>query len=269
MTARPFLTAAWRDLVMLTWAVDARLLRSGLPRGVELDPWRGDTLASVVAFRMERVRVRGLAVPCHTTFPEVNLRFYVRRRLPNGEWRRGVVFVREIVPRAAIALVAQRVYGEPYVAMPMREAHVTGAPDEAGRPRRTLLYEWQHDGAWERVVALAVDAPHPMRAGSVEEFIAEHYYGYTARGARATREYEVQHPRWQVVPIAECFLEADLARLYGPAWAEALAAAPLSSFLADGSDVAVFPGTDVPGTARADLDRAATDHPGPRPRLIG
>ena len=257
MSPRPFLTAAWRDLVMLSWAVDARLLRSLLPRGVELDPWRGDTLASIVAFRMEQVRVRGIAVPCHTAFPEVNLRFYVRRRLTDGTWRRGVVFVREIVPRAAIALVARRLYGEPYVAMPMREAHVPGVPDDEGRPRRTLLYEWQREGSWERVVALAASAPHPMRRGSIEEFIAEHYFGYTARGARTTREYEVQHVPWQVVPLAECFVEADLAALYGPAWADALSAAPVSTFLADGSDVAVMPGVDVPDTARSARDHAA------------
>jgi uncharacterized protein YqjF (DUF2071 family) len=261
MSSRPFLTAVWRDLVMLTWAVDARLLRPHLPRGVEIDPWRGDALASIVAFRMEQVRVRGLAVPCHTAFPEVNLRMYVRRHLPDGTWRRGVVFVREIVPRAAIAAVARRVYGEPYVAMPMREAHVSGAPDAEGRPRRTLLYEWQRDGAWERVVALAANAPHPMRHGSIEEFIAEHYFGYTARGPHATREYEVRHRRWQVVPLAECFVEADLAALYGPPWADALGAPPVSSFLADGSDVTVLPGRDVPGTSRADIERAAAAAP--------
>jgi uncharacterized protein YqjF (DUF2071 family) len=248
MSERPFLTAAWRDLVMLTWAVDQRLLRSLLPRGVELDLWRGDALASVVAFRFERVRVRGLAVPCHTAFPEVNLRFYVRRRADDGTWRRGVVFVQEMVPRAAIALVAQRLYGEPYVARPMREAHVAGASGDDGRPRRTLLYEWQRDGAWERVVALAVDAPHPMRAGSTEEFIAEHYYGYTARAARPTQEYRVAHPRWNVVPLAECFLEADIATLYGRPWVEPLAQPPVSTFLADGSDIAVFPGRALAGT---------------------
>ncbi len=250
MAERPFLTAAWRDLVMLTWAVDQRLLRSLLPRGVELDLWKGDALASVVAFRFEQVRVRGIAFPFHTAFPEVNLRFYVRRRDADGAWRRGVVFVQEMVPRAAIAIAAQRLYGEPYVARPMREAHVAGAPDEHGRPRRTLLYEWKRDGQWERVVALAADAPHPMRAGSTEEFIAEHYYGYTGRGPRPTREYHVAHPRWNVVPLAECFLEADIASLYGQPWVEPLTQPPVSTFLADGSAVAVYPGHDVPDTGR-------------------
>lgn len=250
MAARPFLTAAWRDLIMLSWAVDPQLLTAHLPRGVELDLWKGDALASVVAFRFERVRVLGVAVPFHTAFPEVNLRFYVRRRTAEGEWRRGVVFVKELVPRAAIALVARRLYGEPYEAVPMREAHVEGGGDAEGRPRRTLRYEWQRSGKWERVVALATDAPHPMRRGSTEEFIAEHYYGYTGRGARATREYRVAHPPWNVIPLAECVLEADIASLYGQPWVAPLTQAPVSTFLADGSAVEVYPGVDVAGTKR-------------------
>lgn len=247
MSERPFLTARWRDLVMLTWSVDPRLLRTYLPRGVELDPWRGETLASVVAFRFEAIRVRGLAIPCHTHFPEVNLRFYVRRRAEDGTWRRGVVFVQEMVPKRAVATVARRLYGEPYVARPMRDAVVATTAD--GVPRRTLLYEWQRDGEWERVVALAAAPPHPMRAGSTEEFIAEHYYGYTARGAQSTQEYRVAHPRWNVVPLAECFLEADIATLYGRPWVEPLTQPPVSTFLADGSDIAVFPGRALAGTA--------------------
>ncbi len=247
----PFLTAAWRDLVMLTWAVDQRLLNSLLPRGIELDLWRGDALASVVAFRFEEVRVRGLAIPFHTAFPEVNLRFYVKRRGSAGEWRRGVVFVQERVPRAAIAWVAKRLYGEPYVASPMREAHLAGVTDETGTPRRTLIYEWERDGEWERVIALATGEPRPMRAGSVEEFIAEHYWGYTGRGASATREYQVEHPRWNITMLAECFLEADIAGLYGLPWVAPLSEAPVSTFVADGSAVAVYPGVDVEGTARA------------------
>lgn len=251
MSERPFLTAAWYDLVMLTWAVDQRLLASLLPRGIELDLWRGDALASVVAFRFEQVRVRGVAIPLHTRFPEVNLRFYVKRQAPDGSWRRGVVFVQERVPRFAIAWVARTLYGEPYVASPMRDANIQGVPSNDGTPQRTVLYEWKRDGAWERVVALANGEPRPMRAGSVEEFIAEHYWGYTARGALSTREYQVEHPRWNITPLAECFLEADIAGLYGPSWVAPLSEAPISTFLADGSSVAVYPGRDVEGTALA------------------
>lgn len=250
MNSTPFLTAAWRDLIMLTWSVEQKLLASYLPRGVELDLWKGQALASVVAFRFEKVRVRGFSVPFHTSFPEVNLRFYVRRKMPTGEWRRGVVFVQEMVPRATIAWAARRLYDEPYVSLPMREAHLPGVRGDDGESRRTLLIEWNRDDSWERVVALAIGDPRPMRAGSLEEFVTEHYWGYTARGARATMEYHVQHPRWNISPLAECFLEADIRTLFGQPWVAPLSESPLSAVLADGSDIEVFRGTELPATAR-------------------
>lgn len=245
-----FLTAEWRDLLMLTWSVDQRLLAPYLPRGVELDLWRGQALVSIVAFRFERVRVRGVAIPFHTAFPEVNLRFYVRRPMPDGSVRRGVVFIHEMVPRAAIAWVAHHHYGEPYVALPMREAHLPGFVGEDEQPVRTLLYEWKQEKQWERIVALAVGAPRPMRSGSLEEFVAEHYWGYTARDHRATREYEVQHDSWEMIPLGECFVEADIESLYGRRWLAPLSEAPISTFLAIGSPVTVFGGRDLEGTAK-------------------
>ncbi|MDE0204502.1 MAG: DUF2071 domain-containing protein, partial [Candidatus Tectomicrobia bacterium] len=99
---RVFLSANWRHLVMVNYEVDPNLLRSWLPAGVELDTWQGRTLASVVGFEFLATRVLGVQVPGHQDFHEVNLRFYVRRRVGGG-WRRGVVFVKELVPRRAIA----------------------------------------------------------------------------------------------------------------------------------------------------------------------
>ena len=107
----PFLTAEWRSLAMLNYVVDPALLAPMVPRGTELDSFDGRTYMSLVGFRFERTRVRGIWIPLHSDFDEVNLRFYVRRRV-SGEIRRGVVFIREVVPRWAIAAVARAVYGE-------------------------------------------------------------------------------------------------------------------------------------------------------------
>src|SRR6187455_2734884 len=113
-----FLTAEWRDLVMLNYEVDPAILLDLVPAGTELDLWQGRTLVSVVDFRFLRTRVLGLAIPWHIDFEEVNLRFYVRREASEG-LRRGVVFVKEIVPRRAIAWLARLLYNENYVALPM------------------------------------------------------------------------------------------------------------------------------------------------------
>src|SRR5918996_5117390 len=117
--ASTFLTAEWRDLVMLNYEVDPQVLARRVPPGTELDIWQGRALVSVVGFRFLRTRVLGLPIPFHRDFEEVNLRFYVRRQAEDG-WRRGVVFIKEIAPRWAIATVARVVYNENYAARPMR-----------------------------------------------------------------------------------------------------------------------------------------------------
>ncbi|HTO08358.1 MAG TPA: DUF2071 domain-containing protein, partial [Myxococcota bacterium] len=116
-----FLTAEWRDLAMLNYEIDPAVLEPRVPAGTELDAWSGRTFVSVVGFRFLRTRVLGVPVPYHVDFDEVNLRFYVRRK-SGADWRRGVVFVKEIVPRRAIALVARVAYAENYVAHPMRHS---------------------------------------------------------------------------------------------------------------------------------------------------
>ena len=257
MSRRPFLTAHWRDLVMLTWAVPDHVAAPHLGEGIELDRWHGRALASIVAFRFERIRVWGMAIPGHTAFPEVNLRLYVRRPMSDGSVRRGVVFVEEMVPRRLVALVARTLYGEPYVARPMREAHLDGPHDPDGPERRTYAYEWRREGSWERVLAIAEGAPRAMRRGSLEEFIAEHYWGYRPERGAATREYEVAHPPWRIRPIADAMIEADIADWYGPAWEPVLSAPPISSFVAEGSDVAVFPGRRLPRAAPSPAAAAA------------
>ena len=235
MSDRPvFLTGEWRDLAMLNYRVDPALLAPYVPRGTELDAWRGATYLSVVGFMFRRTRVLGVPVPWHRTFEEVNLRFYVRREVA-GEVRRAVTFIREIVPRRAIALVARLAYNEPYVARPMRHAILAG---EGGAPSR-VSYEWRQGTAWS---GLAVECRGPSReieAGSEEEFITEHYWGYTRQRDGGTVEYRVTHPRWRVWTAERATLGGDLAALYGTQIATALSGAPNSVFLADGSAIAV------------------------------
>lgn len=246
--ARPFLTAAWHDIVMVSWAIDAALLRPYLAAGTELDLWKGDALVSLVAFDFLDTRVMGMRIPFHERFPEVNLRFYVKRKLPDGTWRRGVTFVQEMVPRRAIAWVARTFYGEPYIARPMRRAAVPEAPltNLSLGATRSLVYEWQRHGEWERIIALVTAAPRPMRNGSTEEFIAEHYWGYTRRPRKETLEYQLVHPRWNISLVADCLIEADLPALYGAGFADALNTPPVSTFVAEGSPVSVFHGQPIP-----------------------
>jgi uncharacterized protein len=225
-----FLTAEWRWLAMLNFEVESAVLAPRVPEGTELDASKGRTLVSVVGFRFLDTRVLGAAVPLHGDFDEVNLRFYVRRRAEEG-WRRGVVFVRELVPRRALSWVARVVYGEPYRAVPMRHAL-----DIAGG---LVSYAWRWRGVWSSLNLSFRGEPRLPADGSEEEFITEHFWGYTARGAGGSNEYRVEHPRWRVWPAASASLECDVAALYGAEFAGALSGAPSSAFLAEGSAVSV------------------------------
>jgi uncharacterized protein YqjF (DUF2071 family) len=237
----PFLTAEWRHLVLLSFEVDPAALRPLVPAGTELDGWQGRTLASVVGLLFLQTRVLGLSIPFHRDFEEVNLRFYVRRRTGTG-WRRGVVFVKELVPRTAIALTARTIYGENYAALPMSHRIEL---DDGGAVRR-VSYAWSFAGRENR---LSIEVQGPAREiepESEEEFFAHHHWGYVRRRDGSTLEYEVEHPRWRVWRAHAAALDCDAARLYGPGFAACLTGAPASALLAEGSEVAVHQGVLLP-----------------------
>ncbi len=232
-TTRPFLRAQWRDLVMLNFAVPPAMLQPLVPRGTTLDTWQGETRVSVVGFRFLDTRVLGISIPFHRDFEEVNLRFYVRREGPEGP-RRGVVFIRELVPRAAIAFTARLGYNEPYRALPMRHEIVERAA------QRRVTYAWREGSGWVQLAAGSQGAPQALVPGSEAEFITEHYWGYTRQRDGSTFEYQVAHPRWSVWTADTCALEGDVAATYGPAFAAVLRGAPRSAFVAVGSPVTVY-----------------------------
>jgi uncharacterized protein YqjF (DUF2071 family) len=235
-----FLTAQWRNLLMANYAVDPAVLQPYLPYGTELDDWQGTHYVSMVGFMFEQTRVRGLSIPWHRHFEEVNLRFYVRHRDPQQGWRRGVVFVKEIVPRFMIAAVANTLYGEKYLALPMRHHW---RPNGAGQ--LDVDYGWRVKGQWNHLQATVAQTAAPIAAGSEAEFITEHYWGYTRLGERRTGQYEVVHPRWNAHEVLRYDFQCSVAELYGPAFGEALSAPPRSVFMADGSAVKVMGGEKI------------------------
>jgi uncharacterized protein YqjF (DUF2071 family) len=232
-----FLTAAWRDLVMLNYEVDPAILVELVPAGTELDLWQGRALVSVVGFRFLETRVLGLAIPWHVDFEEVNLRFYVRRESEEG-LRRGVVFVKEIVPRRAIAWLARVLYNENYVALPMSHAIEEGSSLPGGAPRR-VEYGWLHAGRPCRAGVSCRSAAEVPPPESEATFITEHYWGYARQRDGGTVEYRVEHPQWAVSAAIETTFECDVAALYGQRFAGFLGAPPVSAFLADGSAITV------------------------------
>jgi hypothetical protein len=231
-----FLTAEWRYLAMLNYEIDSSVLAQFVPAGTELDLWNGKVLVSVVGFVFLKTRVFGIPIPFHRNFEEVNLRFYVRHKAEEG-WRRGVVFIKEIVPRAAIAFAARKLYNEPYVALPMTHQIET----ESGSVK-SAEFSWRFGGRQNNLKLVTRGGAQLLREGSEAEFITEHYWGYNAQRDGSALEYRVQHPRWRIYDAADASLDCDVAALYGAQFRDSLNRKPSSAFLAEGSAVSVYQG---------------------------
>ena len=227
---------------MLNYEIPQAVLEPLVPKHTVLDLFYGRALASIVGFRFLDTRVLGVPVPFHRDFDEVNLRFYVKRLMPDGSERRGTVFVRELVPRAAIAYTARVFYNEPYTALPM---HSRVPPVLMSSPGR-LMYGWFSNAQHQQVSVTAVGDPEPLVPGSESEFIAEHYWGYTPQRDGSTVEYQVAHPSWRVWQAEAPSFEADVRGLYGAAFEVPLSTPPHSMFVAEGSRVTVYRPTRLP-----------------------
>jgi uncharacterized protein YqjF (DUF2071 family) len=236
---RPFLTAEWHHVLAVTYAVDAALLLPHVPPGAEIDELEGSPRVSVVAFGFRHTRVRGIAVPGHVTFPEINLRFYVRL---GGE--RAVVFIREFVSRPAIALVARLRYNEPYRTIRMRETVIAPGvgPDARLGVRHCFGPRHRHRlEAWADPIAREPDGASP------EYWLTHHDVGLgTARDGR-TQSYRVEHPVWPLHEVHDLRVDVDFAALYGRPWRFLAETRPSHVTLAAGSAVRIF----MPADARA------------------
>lgn len=222
---------------MLNYEVDAALLLPFVPAGTELDRWQGKVFVSLVGFRFLKTKLLGfLPIPMHSNFDEVNLRFYVRRRV-GDEVRRGVVFVREVVPRRAIAFVARTFYNENYVALPM--AHEIRS---VGEDRLRVAYRWRCEKRWSEIKLETGGQSELPKEASVEQFITEHYWGYAPQPGGGCVEYRVTHPSWRVWQVRESAFEGEAQKLYGEDFAAVLRGKADSAFLAEGSAVKVLRG---------------------------
>jgi uncharacterized protein YqjF (DUF2071 family) len=227
-----FLTARWENLIMANYAVPPEVLKPYLPAGVELDLFEGEAFVSLVGFMFKNTRLFGVPIPFMGSFEEVNLRFYVKRE-EQGEIRRGVVFVNETVPYKPVAWLANALYKEHYTAIPTRHQI-----SEQGA-EKYIQYEWKVNGCWNQIQVRALCQTLGMQHGSHEEFIFEHYYGYTRISENHSQEYQVQHPRWHIHPVNKCHIQFDFGAFYGPDFEFLNNATPSSVILAQGSEVSV------------------------------
>lgn len=227
-----FLKAEWRQLAIANYEIDRNILTPYLPAKTELDQWNGITYVSLIGFMFKDTKMLGLKIPFHINFEEVNLRFYVRYK-EEGTWKRGVVFITEFVPKPAITLVANSLYHEHYKTAPMRHQW------QIEKGIRKIRYEWKYAGAWHRFSVEASNRAVAIVEDSEEEFITEHYWGYTRVNAHKTFEYEVTHPRWEIYPVENYHIEVDFGVVYGDPFSMLSEQTPKSVMLAEGSTITV------------------------------
>ena len=232
--SKTFLRAEWRKLAMANYSVDPKILEPYLPAHTEIDYWKGTCYVSLVGFMFLNTRLKGLSIPFHSSFEEVNLRFYVKYKDQLG-WKRGVVFISEIVPRLALTLVANTLYGEHYQTLPMR--HIWKKEES----QMHTDYQWKSK-RWNSFGIITSDTPVAMAKGSEEEFITEHFWGYTKLNSGRTSEYGVEHPRWEVYPTLQYEIDVDFEDVYGADFGFLNSAEPRSVFLAEGSEIKVMTG---------------------------
>lgn len=219
---------------MANYEIAPELLADRVPKGTLLDFHEGKCFVSLVAFMFLDTRVLGVPVPFHINFEEVNLRFYVKRETET-ETRRGVVFVKEIVPRLAIATIARIFYGEPYEAWRMSHA----------KTENELSYSWWKGNCQNQIKVEIGENLGVPETDSHGEFIIEHYWGYTKRGVGRCDEYKVEHPKWELFSVNYAEIDVDFGKLYGERFSFLNDEKPYSILLAKGSPIAVYKGAKI------------------------
>jgi uncharacterized protein YqjF (DUF2071 family) len=229
---KTFLSARWENLIMANYAVNPDVLKPYLPKGVELDLFDQKAFVSLVGFMFKDTSLFGLPIPFLGTFEEINLRFYVKR-VEDGEVKRGVVFINETVPYSLVAWLANKLYKEHYIAIPTKnEIDVQASV-------KNIRYAWKVRQKWNHISVEAATQNEAMLPGSVEEFIFEHYYGYTKIDDQTSQEYRVNHPRWLVHKIKSHSIDCDFASMYGQDFSFLSGQQPHSVIVAEGSNVSV------------------------------
>ncbi|GAB3717287.1 YqjF family protein [Flavobacterium koreense] len=227
-----FLTAEWNDLAMFNYEIDPKILENYVPKGTEIDLWNDKCYISLIGFMFENVKVLGIKVPFHINFEEVNLRFYVKR-YENGIWKRGVVFIKEIVPKHAITIVANTLYNEHYQTMKMLHSRTESETS------KSFKYEWFKDAKWNSIAMKTDKKAIPIEPNSEAEFITEHYFGYTNYNKDKSIEYAVSHPRWEQLKVIESKIDVDFESIYGKDFKFLQDLKPTSEFLALGSKITI------------------------------
>ena len=227
-----FLKAEWRKLAFANYEVNPSVLAKYVPLGTELDLWEGKCFVSLIGFIFLNTKILGIKVPFHSIVEEVNLRFYVKR-FENNTWKRGAVFIKEIVSKPALTFVANTIYKEHYETMPMKYKW------EENRINRSVSYDWRKNKIWQSFKITAALKTSEIIENTETEFITEHYWGYAKVNNTITNEYQVTHPRWKQYKVESAEIKVDFELVYGKEFKFLNSIQPTSVMLIEGSKITI------------------------------
>ncbi len=227
-----FLLAEWNNLIIANFAVPKELLLPYVPFKTELDFFEGKAYISLVAFNFLNTKVMGLSIPLHVNFEQANLRFYIKNN-HGGQWKKGLVYIKKIVPKRAVSFVANNLYREKYTTMKMKHFHTDNVGSfETG-------YEWEFKKKWNKISAVSEKKSRKIAPGSCESFFTDHYWGYSKYNDTKTYEYYVEHPVWETSKVISYSIDCDFGSLYGDEFSFLNNQNPASVMMVKGSEIRV------------------------------
>ncbi|TDP61155.1 YqjF family protein [Flavobacterium dankookense] len=227
-----FLKADWENIIMANYAIAPELLEPYLPKGVTLDLFQGKAYVSLVGFMFKNTKLFNVPIPKLGTFEEINLRFYVKR-VEGTTVKRGVVFINETIPYRIVAWVANKLYNEHYTVVPTRHEY------RIKKQQQQLTFEWLRNKKWNSIYVKTDTQAKAMQPNSFEEFIYEHYLGYTKVNEKTTEEYRLKHPSWELYTVEDYKINCDFKAMYGEDFSVLDSTKPSAVFVAKGSSVKI------------------------------
>lgn len=224
------LSCAWTNLILINYRVDPDVLSPFVPNKTYLDLYKGECLISLAGFVFSGAKTMGIPWPFHQLFEEVNLRFYVVHPHAQGP-RRGVVFLKELVPNSGITFLANTLAREKYSKLPMKHliAH--------GKDSIAASYSFKVKGRWNTLSATAGLLKEDIPLDSLEFFIGEHYFGYNTWYGNKTMELQLFRPPWKYQHLHTYDVDCNFAGLFPSRFLPFLSEEPHSAQFFSGSPV--------------------------------
>ena len=231
---KPLLKAEYSDLVAINFQIDDHLLKPLVPVGLELDYFDGDTFVSLVTMKIKRMKIWGIPFSVIPAFPEISLRFYVRRTTGDKS-ENGTCLIKDFVGGATAAWYLRTQFNSEFTKLKIQGQSKGFGIDEIPE----VEYRWKHDDQWNNLRVRARSRITNTGKGTKVGFILDHSNYFASQKGR-TIAYRVERPQWEVWDAAQANFNCDVKNLFGRAFIKPLSKRPASVFVSAGSHVTVY-----------------------------